>query len=778
MSSILPFSLLAIFVAACCAPFLAPFLKRYIGWGLALVPATVFAMFISQMHVISHGETLQYTLDWFPSLGVQIDLRLDGLAYLMALLITGIGAIILVYAGGYLHGHPKLGRFYCFLMSFMGAMLGLVLSDNLLVLFVFWELTSITSYLLIGFNHEEKESRWKALQALLVTGLGAMGMLAGFVLIGSITGTYSISEINNMGAELQGHAYYVAIILLVLFGAMTKSAQVPFHFWLPNAMAGPTPVSAYLHSATMVKAGVFLMARMTPSLGGTETWGMLLAVVGSLTLLLAVVLGVFQTDVKRILAYTTLAVLGMLVMLLGIGSKYAIQAMIVFLLGHALYKATLFMTCGSIDHETGTRDIRVLKGLRSAMPITAVAAILAALSKCGFPPFVGFLGKELIYKSTSVLAGAELYFLGAAFVGNLLVMALALNAGVAPFIGKADESKLPKHPHEAPPSMWVGPVILAVLGLLFGVFPNLVANTLVAPAVSAVLGDSEVHHIHLELWHGVNLPLIISIFTIAGGFIAFALRGKFWACGAGVLSRLRPIGAEAVYDRIFNGVVWFSKKQTRWLQTGRLHDYFFMMLATTLGFLVWSFIKFGGLDFDLQIADLNLLVVGMVVIMMVATVIAISAEKYMVILAALGTVGFGVALFFGLYSAPDLAITQLMVETLTVVLFMFVLIRLPAMKRFSSKSTVLRDAVLSISFGAAVTILLLMALNIQLSPTIANDLAHMSYPLAKGKNVVNVILVDFRALDTMGEITVISAAALGISALVSLRIRKSKEDQK
>lgn len=777
MSNLLSVSLIVIFLTACFAPFLAPVFRKAIGWALAVVPATIFACLLSQVGVIQSGEVLTESFEWFPSLGIIISLKLDGLSYLMSLLITGIGSIIFVYAGGYMHGHPQLGRFYCYLAGFMGAMLGLVLSDNLLLLFVFWELTSITSYLLIGFNHEEKESRWKALQALLVTGLGAMGMMAGFILIGNIAGSFNISEINLLSSEIQASPYYTAIILLVLFGAFTKSAQIPFHFWLPNAMAGPTPVSAYLHSATMVKAGVFLLARMTPSLGGTETWGFILAITGSLTLLLAVFLGILQTDLKRILAYTTLAVLGMLVMLIGVGGKYAIQAMIVFLLGHALYKATLFMTCGSIDHETGTRDVRIIRGLRSTMPITMCAAILAALSKCGFPPFVGFLGKELIYKSTADLEGFAIYFLVAAFVGNLLVMALALNAGVAPFLGKSNDAALPKHPHEAPPSMWVGPVILAVTGLAFGLFPDLVANTIVAPAVAACLGKS-IDPIHLELWHGVNLPLILSAFTLLGGFFAFAFRKKLWACGASVLAAIRPYGAEAVYESIFNGVVYFSKKQTRWLQTGRLHDYIFMILATTLGFLVWAIIKFGGLDFDIDLGSLNLLMIVLVLVMMAATIIAITATNYMTILAALGTVGFGVAIIFGLMSAPDLAITQLMVETLTVVLFMFVIMRLPAVKMFSSKPTLIRDAILSVCFGGVITILLLKAVNIQLGTTIADTLAMMSYPEAKGKNVVNVILVDFRALDTMGEIVVISAAALGISALVALKVRQPKEEKK
>lgn len=440
-----------------------------------------------------------------------------------------------------MHGHPQLGRFFLYLLSFMGAMLGLVISDNLILLFVFWELTSITSYLLIGFNHEQKESRWKALQALLVTGLGAMAMLAGFVLIAVVTGSYSISEINGMGELLSASPFYTAIVILVLGGAFTKSAQVPFHFWLPNAMAGPTPVSAFLHSATMVKAGVFLMARLNPSLSGGPLWEYTLAVFGSLTLLVAMFLGLFQKDVKSILAYTTLGVLGVLTMLLGIGSEYAIKAMVVFLVGHALYKATLFMVVGSIDHETGTRDVTLLRGLRKLMPITAVAGGLAALSMSGLPPFFGFIGKELIYKAGVKLSGFEMVFLVAALVGNLVMMGLALKAGIGPFFGKANHDALPKKPHEAPLAMWIGPIVLAVLGLVFGIIPFWVTEHMVAPAVAAIKG-TEIVHLDLALWNLVkpNLPLLLSGITVLGGFFVFLYRARFWAMADRVLSSIRP----------------------------------------------------------------------------------------------------------------------------------------------------------------------------------------------------------------------------------------------
>jgi multicomponent Na+:H+ antiporter subunit A len=776
MPSILIFSLIVIFGASFVAPLLNGILKQRAGWILALAPFGAFGMLIAQSGLIEAGGALVYEVDWFPSLGVSFGLRLDGLALLMALLVTGIGGFIVIYTSGYMKGHPQLGRFYLYLLAFMGSMLGLVLSDNLILVFIFWELTSITSYLLIGFNCEDKASRWKALMALIVTGAGAMAMMAGFILIGITTGSFSLSEINGMGDLLQASPWYTAIVILVLAGAFTKSAQVPFHFWLPNAMAGPTPVSAYLHSATMVKAGIFLMARLNPSLSGSGLWEYTLAIFGSLTLLLAMFLGLFQKDAKSILAYTTLGVLGVLTMLLGIGSYYAIKAMVVFLIGHALYKATLFMVVGSIDHETGTRDVTILRGLRKLMPISAAAGGLAALSMSGLPPFFGFIGKELIYKAGVKLSGLELVFLAVALVGNLIMMGLALKAGIGPFFGKPNHEALPKKPHEAPLAMWIGPIILAVAGLVIGIVPFWVTEHMVSPAVAAIKG-TEIVHLDLALWNLVkpNLPLLLSGITVLGGFFIFLNRARFWAVSDRVLAAIRPYGAEAMYERIFAGTIWFSKVQTRWLQTGRLHDYVFCIAAFTAALVGWELIgnleslpAIDGSQFDPWIAAL-------ITLMAVAAIFGALSDDYFLILGALGTVGFGIALLFAYYGAPDLAITQLMVEALTVVLFMFVIYGLPLIREFSGPVTRVRDGILACSFGAVVAVLAWLAVEIQFAAPISETLSAMSYPEAKGKNVVNVILVDFRALDTFGETTVVAAAALGIAALMSTRIlRKPK----
>lgn len=779
MPSFLVISLGVIFLASVIAPMVVRALGDRAGWFLAAAPLVAFGLILSQAPVIASGASLVYDVDWFAALETSFALRLDGLSLLMALLVTGIGTFIVIYTGGYMHGHPQLGRFYLYLLAFMGSMVGLVLSDNVILMFVFWEGTSITSYLLIGFNHEEKSSRWKALQALLVTGLGAMAMLAGFILIGMVTGSYRFSEINGMGDVLQASPWYTAIVLLILGGCFTKSAQVPFHFWLPNAMAGPTPVSAFLHSATMVKAGVFLMARLNPALSGSGLWEYMLAIFGGLTLLLAMFLGLFQKDAKSILAYTTLGVLGILTMLLGIGTEYAIKAMVVFLIGHALYKATLFMVIGSVDHETGTRDVTLLRGLRKVMPITALAGVLAALSMSGIPPFFGFIGKELIYKAGVSLAGPDLIFLVVAFVGNLVMMGLALKAGVGPFFGKADLAALPKKPHEAPIAMWIGPAVLAGLGLVFGLVPFLVSTHMVEPAIAAIQGGS-IHSLDLALWDLVkpNLPLLLSALTVAGGCLVFINRRRFWAVADGVLARIRPLGAEAAYDWIFASVVSFSKWQTAKIQTGRLHDYVFYISAVTALLVGWELLSSVEALPAIQLAEFDLWIAALVVLMGVGAVYAVISERYFLILGALGTIGFGVALLFAYYGAPDLAITQLMVEALTVVLFMFVIRGLPSIRGFSGRFTRGRDALLAGIFGLIVALLAWLAADLQFAESIADTLAAMSYPEAKGKNVVNVILVDFRALDTFGETTVVAAAALGIAALMSSRVLRKRKTER
>ncbi|MDZ7799465.1 MAG: proton-conducting transporter membrane subunit [Trueperaceae bacterium] len=504
-------AVLAAFAAGLAAPVLTRPLADRAGWVLALLPGGLTAYFLALSPAVRDGGALVQSVTWVPQLGVDAAFRLDGLSLLFALMITGIGTVITVYAGGYLRGDRQLPRFFLLLFAFMGAMLGVVLADDLITLFVFWELTSFTSYFLIGYGHEDAGSRANALQAMLVTAAGGLAMLAGFLMMGAAAGTFRISEILADPALLHASGWYLPMLALVAAGAFTKSAQFPFHFWLPNAMAAPTPVSAYLHSATMVKAGVYLLARTAPALGGTAAWTWLLVLAGAATVVAAAVLALLQRDAKRLLAYSTLIALGTLVLLIGIDTRYAATAMVVYMLAHALYKAPLFMVAGSLDHEAGTRDVTELSGVGRLMPVTWTIALAAGLSAAGILPMLGFVGKELVYESllSQPLPLAVLVAANAAMVVITVLVAWRPFAGGTP--------RAPKAPHEAPLSMTAGPMTLAGLGLVFGVAPALVQDGLLAPAAGAVHGAAT--GVSIYLWHGLTPALGLSAVTLLLGAV-------------------------------------------------------------------------------------------------------------------------------------------------------------------------------------------------------------------------------------------------------------------
>ncbi len=727
-----------------------------------LISAVLFAAFLTALPAVSAGEVLRLAINWVPSLDIALSFTLDGLSLTFALLISGIGTMVFLYSNTYLAEHPQFARFVLFLFSFMIAMLGLVLADNLIALFVFWELTTITSYLLIGFGHETTKGRRSALQALFVTGAGALAMLAGFVLLGRAAGTFEISEIVAQGAAVTEHPHYVAILILILLGAFTKSAQVPFHFWLPNAMAAPTPVSAFLHSATMVKGGVYLMARLHPGLSGTDAWAWSLTIAGATTAVLASVLAFRQTDLKQLLAYTTLMALGTLTLLLGQESGYAMTAFATFLIVHSLYKAALFLMVGCIDHETGTREVDVLGGLGRVMPFTALAAGLAALSMAGLPPFIGYIGKELIYAaSTTHVETSAVLVTGAALVANALMFAAAGVVAIRPFWRKAGGT-LPKTPHEAPWTMLAGPVILAVLGAVFGLAPILLQDTLVAPTVAALTGDVTETKT-LKLWAGVNLALWLSLAT-------FVLGGLLYAAYRPVRDALARADAatptlDVWWDDFLAGLKAVAAWQTRILQSGVLRRYIFTTFATIFAVLavtvaarsVWV-----GLP---DLSDVTWKNVALVVLVVAGTVLTAITSSRITAMAALGVVGIGVAIIFIVFSAPDVAITQLMVETLVVVLVAVALLRLPTLDSARGDWRPV-DAILATGIGAAVTVTLLAVIEIPIDRRLTDYFEAASWPDAYGRNIVNVILVDFRALDTFGEIAVVVIAALSAYALL------------
>lgn len=760
-SDVMLTGILAVFLLAALAPTLQRWLKGSSGVVFALLPAGLFCYYFSVLLRLPEDGVVVFSQPWIPSFGVELAFRLDGLSLLFLMLVSGIGVLISIYAGGYLKGHAQLGRFFCFLYFFMGAMLGVVSADNLIALFVFWELTSLSSYLLIGFNHESKESRSSALQALLVTFTGGQALLLGLIILGWVGGSFSFPVLLAQAAEVQASQWYPWIVVLVLIGAFTKSAQTPFHFWLPGAMAAPTPVSAYLHSATMVTVGVFLMARLTPVLGGTQLWMWLLTSFGLLTMVVGSVLAVAQTDLKRLLAYTTVGALGTMTLLLGLGSPLAAQAAVAFLLVHSLYKGSMFMIAGSVDHETHTRDVRDLGGLFKSMPITACAAALAALAMCGVPPVLGFISKELVYEAKLEMGniGWVLALLGVG--ANALVVAVALIVGVRPFIGKPLHT--PKHPHEAPPSLWLGPVLLALLGLLFGVAPMLVDKPLLAPAVEAILNGPV--KVHLYLWHGLTPMLVLSILTLALGIVIYNLRHQ--------LRRLREwmhplarFGPDNMYRLlVYSGLPRLADAQTRWIQHGYLRYYIMMVMAAAAGAIIFGLIKVELPGTWLVWRSFDWWEVLICLAIFVAGIGAISTNKRITAVALLGIVGYSIALIFALYGAPDLAITQFLVETLSLILFVLVIYRLPKGKALSSTKTRIRDGLLSAGIGVAVTLMLMKSLNVDPEKRLTEYFVENA-PVAQGRNVVNLILVDFRAIDTMGEVVVLAVAGLGVFAVL------------
>jgi len=737
---------------------------------LWILPSAVLAiLFATLLPTIAAGEAIRVGFAWVPSLGINFSLLIDGLSLTFALLISGIGVLIVLYSNTYLAGHPQLGRFQLFLLLFMLSMLGLVLADNLITLFVFWELTTLTSYLLIGFDHASAKARRSALQALLLTGAGGLALLAGLIMLGLAAGTFELSEILANGDAVRAHANYLPILILVLAGAFTKSAQFPFHFWLPNAMAAPTPVSAYLHSATMVKAGIYLLARMHPALGGTEVWVWTLTIFGAVTAVLASIMALRQTDLKLALAYTTVMALGTLTMFLGGTATVAIAAAMTFLIVHSFYKAALFLVVGIIDHGTGTREADQLRGLARAMPITAIAAAVAALSMAGFPPFLGFIAKELKYEGALAVASEPALVATAAVLANAMMVAAAGIVALRPFFGKPLPT--PKTPHEASFAMWIGPVLLAALGLLFGLVPSLIAGALVQPAVSAVTGQQE--DVYLALWHGINLPLMLSLLTFALGIGLYIVHRQVRARLARVEAAL-PISADEAWDRLIDGLKWLAAIQTRVLQSGILRNYLFIVFSTLAVLVGATLVIAGGVR--IPQAFPSLLVKDWAVVALIAAggIMTVFARSRLAAVCALGVVGIGVALVFVMFGAPDVAITQLLVETLVVVLVAVVMLRLPFLE--PDRKTVRRrfDAVLAVIVGVVTTLTLIAVVQGPIDRTIPDFFEAASVPEAHGRNIVNVVLVDFRALDTFGEIAVVAIAALGAYALIR-GVRKRRE---
>ncbi|MBB3142986.1 hydrogen gas-evolving membrane-bound hydrogenase subunit E [Halomonas organivorans] len=749
----------------------APWLHRLMGGRaallLALWPAAILAWLLGQWSGVVAGEALVSEWAWMPALDVSLTFRLDGLALLFALLIVGIGGLVLVYAGGYLRGHSQLPRFLVLFLVFMTAMLGLVLADNLVALFVFWELTGLSSYLLIGFRHTDPLARQAARQALLITTGGGLALLVGLILLAQAGDSWSLATLVTRGDTLRAHPLYPCLLAGILLGAFTKSAQFPFQFWLPNAMVAPTPVSAYLHSATLVKAGIYLMARLHPALGGSVAWTLTLVLVGGVTLVLGAVMALRQTNLKLMLAHSTVMALGVMTLLLGVGTRTALTACLVFLVAHAFYKGALFLVAGILDVSTGTLDITAMGGLRHALPGTALVAALAALSLAGLPPTLGFVAKEQVWATLLTSDPWGGVALAALVPAAGLMVAVAAIVAVRPFFGPPVAT--PRAPRSRPSSLLLGAAPLATLSLLAGLGPG-VLDGLLSAALSAIGAPGEAPH--LALWHGFGWPLALSLGGLLLGWLAFRhwdrLRGWLEVGLAPWVARGPEVWHAALGWRTLQLAEW----QTRWLQNGHLRSYLAIILMSWIGLVGQALVVHHGLpgwpSSGIQAFE------GMVAgLMAVAAVTACLVRSRLAAVAALGSMGFAIALTFVLFSAPDLAITQLLVETLTVVLLALVLFRLPHFTRLSSFRQRWRDLGIAGLAGGLVTALMLAVLDGERLPRISDWMVSQGQPLGHGRNLVNVILVDIRALDTLGEVFVLALAATGVYAMLCLRAEES-----
>jgi multicomponent Na+:H+ antiporter subunit A len=759
--------LLVGFIASFAAPAIYRRTGEYFGWIAASYPLFLFLYFLSRYTEISNGTIVKESAEWFSALGINATFVLDGLSLTFVLIITLIGAAVFLYAGNYMKKRADTGRFYVSIGIFMTSMIGVVLSDNMIVMFVFWELTSVSSYLLIGFHHDREESRKAALQALLVTGGGGLALLAGMMLLAQISGSYELSSLYHLNNQIAAHPLYAGIVVLVLLGAFTKSAQVPFHFWLPNAMEAPTPVSAYLHSATMVKAGIYLIARMNHPMGGTALWQDSILVVGATTMVVGAVLTFKQTDLKRLLAYSTLSVLGTLTMLLGIGSALAVKAFFIYLVAHSLYKGTLFLVAGIIDHETGTRDIMNTGGLKKHLPITAAISLFASLSMMGIIPLIGFIGKETVYASLLEVDHICGFLLAAAVLANMFIVMTTILAGIKPFFGAPRQT--PKDPHEPPAAMWLGPAVLAVLGLLTGLFPNFFLQSLLDRSTISILSEESGLQIHL--WHGFNFVLLLSFVTLLLGAALYYFRNSVpdSVRNFAPAPLLTPSGW---YDSGLNGMLAFARLQTRILQNGYLRIYIMFIVITTVGLGAYALY---GIEFSPKMfADTTVTTYEVILAVMIfgSVFILIKAPSRMMAIVALGVIGYSIAVIYIINGAPDLAMTTFAIETLTIFLFILVLYKLPKFFRLTTTADKVRDAVVAVALGLFMTATILVVSANELHSDLKQYFAETSYTAAKGKNIVNVILVDFRALDTMGEITVLGIAAIGVYALLKLVHKK------
>ncbi|PCM45090.1 monovalent cation/H+ antiporter subunit A [Marinobacter sp. ANT_B65] len=761
----LPLVVLLPFLGAIAAPLFAQGGRTAIAIASSVPALIALAALFPHWSVLAAGGTVVHSYEWLPVLGLSFSFRLDGLALLFALLILIIGLLIILYAHYYLKAKENVAKFYSLLLCFKGSMLGIVLSGNLLLMLIFWELTSLTSFLLISFWTHKQDARRGARMALAVTGGGGLALLAGILLIGNIVGSFELDDVLAAGDQIKAHALYPVALTLVLLGAFTKSAQFPFHFWLPHAMQAPTPISAYLHSATMVKAGIFLMARLYPALAGTEQWFYMVSFTGMATMLLGAYIAMFKHDLKGLLAYSTVSHLGLITLLLGMGTQLAAVAAIFHVINHATFKASLFMAAGIIDHETGTRDMRRINGLWRYMPHTATLAMVAASSMAGVPLLNGFLSKEMFFAESLQLNLPGLWAWLPPIVATLAgIFAVAYSARFIHdvfFNGKPVD--LPKYPpHEPPRYMKIPVEILVFACIMVGVFPAVSVGPLLYSAASATLGGN-VPDYQLAIIHGFNLPLLMSFMAFFGGLLMYSQRKRFFAFHA----RFREIDEKAVFEALVSKVVNLANRFTGWVENGSLQRYAMLLVLSVIAVTALPLADNGIYVGENGLSPVDwptAIAAGVLIIAALATVVWHRERFFALIL--LSVVGLIVALAFARFSAPDLAMTQLSVEVVTIVLLMLALYYMPSWTPMESSGTQrIRDILIALAVGTGMTLITLTMLTQPFS-SISEFFLENSKPGGGGTNVVNVILVDFRGFDTLGEITVLAIAALGIYSML------------
>ena len=747
------------------------FSRGVTAFGAIGVSLSSLILLLTQAKQVFHGEVILQSWSWLPQLGIDLSFRLDALGLLFSLLITGIGTLIFIYAYYYLSPKNSLSKLYMLLMLFMAAMLGISLSNNLILLLIFWELTSISSFLLVGYWSNYDVAQRGSRMALTITGMGGLAMLGGFVLLGQITGTYEIDQILTMSEQIQSHALFVPTLLLILLGAFTKSAQFPFHFWLPNAMAAPTPVSAYLHSATMVKAGIFLLARLLPIFAGAALYHNIVTFVGLFTLCMAAFFAIFKEDLKGLLAYSTISHLGLIVCLLGIGSPLAVAAAIFHIINHATFKAALFMIAGIVDHETGTRDLRKLSGVWQLLPFTATLTMVTAAAMAGVPLTNGFLSKEMFFTELLANLNGPVLILAAIIATFAGIFAVAYSVRLVHgvfFDGPLGEQVPNKEGHEPPIGMRAPAIFLAILCIVVGIFPALTVEHIVNSTARTSTQLHDFSGTHLAIWHGFNLPLVMSLIALVGGLsFYFALAKNRKLRSIDLDPALGPFQGKLLFESFLKHLLLTSRKIKRKTETGSLQTYLIWIVAFSIVMVAVPLIGQGLTTGTRELTHAPMLAIVLWLLLFSACwmMLWFHHERIKAVLIS-GAIGLVVTMVFVTLSAPDLALTQITVDVVTTVLLLMSLSLLPQLTPYeSTQARRWRDAIIAIAGGVGIGWITWLILTRDHN-SISWFFLQQSIPLGGGSNVVNVILVDFRGFDTFGEITVLGIAGIGTLCLM------------